>query len=218
MCQNSVAVVVRSQISELVHPFSTKSSVGGQGWPMCLNPRFDGGVLSMEWTEALWDKFVTAAPRPRTPSEQQYSVGSFARGVKPGTRHQPRDGFEVAETRDARGSEAWPERAALDCADRGRGGNRGRLPAPYAAAAGRLPLCSAAVDTTLDAVSAASMPAQAASPACPTSPVTNRNDSGSNAIRSGFSTSTLRRCRPPKANHACSWPSTGPASSPYVAD
>ena len=40
--------------------------------PRCLIPRFDGAILSLEWKEAVWDKFVTGAPRPRTPSEQQY--------------------------------------------------------------------------------------------------------------------------------------------------
>ena len=39
----------------------------------CLIPRFDGAILSLEWKEAVWDRFVTGAPRPRTPSEQQYS-------------------------------------------------------------------------------------------------------------------------------------------------
>jgi len=39
----------------------------------CLIPRFDGAILSLEWKDALWDKFVTEAPRPRTLSEQQYS-------------------------------------------------------------------------------------------------------------------------------------------------
>jgi len=39
----------------------------------CLIPWFDGVILSQDWKEALWDKFVTAAPRPRTPSELQYS-------------------------------------------------------------------------------------------------------------------------------------------------
>ena len=38
-----------------------------------LIPRFDGAILSQEWKEALRDKFVTGAPRPRTPSEQRYS-------------------------------------------------------------------------------------------------------------------------------------------------
>ena len=33
----------------------------------CLIPRFDGAILSEEWKEALWDKFVMAAPRTRTP-------------------------------------------------------------------------------------------------------------------------------------------------------
>ena len=35
----------------------------------CLIPWFDGAILSQEWKEALWDKFVTGAPRPRTLSE-----------------------------------------------------------------------------------------------------------------------------------------------------
>jgi hypothetical protein len=40
---------------------------------VCLIPRFDCVILSLEWKEALWDKFVKGAPRPRTPSELQYS-------------------------------------------------------------------------------------------------------------------------------------------------
>ncbi len=39
----------------------------------CLIPRFDGAILSLEWKEAIWDRYVTGAPRPRPPSEQQYS-------------------------------------------------------------------------------------------------------------------------------------------------
>ncbi|MEQ3710470.1 MAG: hypothetical protein ABNH23_14055, partial [Tateyamaria sp.] len=39
----------------------------------CLIPRFDGAILTQAWKEALWDKFVTGAPRQRTPSELQYS-------------------------------------------------------------------------------------------------------------------------------------------------
>src|SRR3989338_8784105 len=53
------------------------SSSGGlqqePGDPRCLIPRFDGAILSQDWKEALWDRVVTGAPRPRTPSEQQYS-------------------------------------------------------------------------------------------------------------------------------------------------
>jgi branched-chain amino acid aminotransferase len=41
--------------------------------PMCLIPRFDGAICSLEWKEALWDRYVTAAPRLRTLSELQYS-------------------------------------------------------------------------------------------------------------------------------------------------
>jgi len=45
----------------------------GETRSRCLIPRFDGVILSQEWKEVLWDKYVTGAPRPRTPSEQQYS-------------------------------------------------------------------------------------------------------------------------------------------------
>ncbi len=40
----------------------------------CLIPRFDGAILSFEWKDAVWDRYVMGAPRPRTPSEQQYSL------------------------------------------------------------------------------------------------------------------------------------------------
>jgi hypothetical protein len=33
------------------------------GYDKCLIPWFDGAILSQEWKEALWDKFVTGAPR-----------------------------------------------------------------------------------------------------------------------------------------------------------
>jgi hypothetical protein len=39
----------------------------------CLIPGFDDVILSKEWKDTLWDKFVTEAPRSRTLSEQQYS-------------------------------------------------------------------------------------------------------------------------------------------------
>ena len=32
----------------------------------CLIPWFDGAICSLEWKEALWDKFVTGAPRTVT--------------------------------------------------------------------------------------------------------------------------------------------------------
>ena len=39
----------------------------------CLIPGFDGAIHSLEWKDTLWDKFVMAAPRPRTSSEREYS-------------------------------------------------------------------------------------------------------------------------------------------------
>ena len=76
----------------------------------CLIPRFDGAIFSLEWKEALWDKYFTAAPRPRTPSEQQYSdpladrvmrsmiprSASYNRGAEPRTRHQCQNSRQVA--------------------------------------------------------------------------------------------------------------------------
>jgi hypothetical protein len=35
--------------------------------------RFDGAFLSQELKQAAWGKFVTGAPRRRTPSERHYS-------------------------------------------------------------------------------------------------------------------------------------------------
>ena len=37
-------------------------------------PGFRGARLSPEHKEALWDRFFTGAPRPRTPSEQRYEL------------------------------------------------------------------------------------------------------------------------------------------------
>ena len=34
---------------------------GGELHPSCLIPWFVGAICSLEWKEALWDKYVTAA-------------------------------------------------------------------------------------------------------------------------------------------------------------
>ncbi|MDO5643382.1 MAG: hypothetical protein Q4G26_13485, partial [Paracoccus sp. (in: a-proteobacteria)] len=47
--------------------------------PSCLIPRFDGAILSLEWKEALWDKFVPAAPRPRTLNNLAFDMQPDAR-------------------------------------------------------------------------------------------------------------------------------------------
>ena len=91
-----------------------------------------------------------AAPRPRTPSELQYSDplpgrvmrsmiprgASFARATEPGAGHQSQDRREVAEAGDDRRAEDWTKEAALYGSDRGGGGDDRRVPASYAAAAG----------------------------------------------------------------------------------
>lgn len=52
------------------------------GASSCSITRLDGASHLQEWKEALWDRFVAAAPRPRRPSAQQYeSIASFDRGA-----------------------------------------------------------------------------------------------------------------------------------------
>ena len=64
-------------------------SDGTQTMARCLIPWFDGAILSQEWKETLWDKFVMGAPRPRTSSELQYSDRKHValRHNKPCTMH-----------------------------------------------------------------------------------------------------------------------------------
>src|SRR3954471_17196890 len=44
-----------------------------QGNRLCLVPGCGGDTIDVTAKEALWDKYFTGAPRPLTPSEQQYS-------------------------------------------------------------------------------------------------------------------------------------------------
>jgi hypothetical protein len=80
-----------------------------------LIPRFDGVILSQEWKEALWDKFVTREPRssqrgaiglsPLAMARLQSSntvIASIAGAAKSGAWHQPQDGSEVAQAGDGR--------------------------------------------------------------------------------------------------------------------
>ena len=50
----------------------------------CLISRFDGAIFSQELKEALCDKFVKGAPRPRTPSERRHRTDT----IKPTYRQQ----------------------------------------------------------------------------------------------------------------------------------
>ena len=40
----------------------------------CLIPDFDGAIFSLEWKEALWDRFYTAAPPRQRQSVEQYRI------------------------------------------------------------------------------------------------------------------------------------------------
>jgi len=57
-------------------------------------------ILLVEWKEKLWDKFVTVAPRPRTQSELNTAIASFASAAKRGSGHQSQYCREVAQEGD----------------------------------------------------------------------------------------------------------------------
>jgi pimeloyl-ACP methyl ester carboxylesterase len=52
-------------------PLPTDSSPRAQA--RCLVPQCGGGRIDATTKETLWDRYFTGAPRPLTPSEQQYS-------------------------------------------------------------------------------------------------------------------------------------------------
>lgn len=78
-------------------------------WPRCFILGLDGAIHSSERKEALWDKSVTAVPRPCTPSELQHSDRKLDRGTEPGIRDQSEDGHEVAQARNGRRSQGRSE-------------------------------------------------------------------------------------------------------------
>jgi len=89
--------------------------------------------------------YGTSSSRERHDNARRQSsntaIASFARAAEPGTGHQPQDGCEVAQACDGRGYENRADGAALNGADGSREGDGRCVPAPHAAAAGRLPLC-----------------------------------------------------------------------------
>ena len=64
------SVIGGIELGRLIREIGANTSVGDT---RCLIPWFDGAIHSQEWKDAIWDRYVTAAPRPRTLSEQQYS-------------------------------------------------------------------------------------------------------------------------------------------------
>ncbi|MFT7106905.1 MAG: hypothetical protein ACJAVT_001427 [Yoonia sp.] len=113
-------------------------------------PWFDGAIVSQEWKEALWDKFVTAAPR--TADRQWFAqqtlggdarrqscntaIANFDLAAEQGVGHQSQDCLEVAQACDGGGFEDRAEGAALNSSHRSGGGNDRRIPAAHAPATG----------------------------------------------------------------------------------
>jgi len=87
------------------------------------------------------------------------TIASFASGAERGTRHRSEDGCQWRKRATVEDLKDGPERSALDGSDRGRRSGDRRIPASYAAAAGRLPPCPAAVHPAPDALGAAPVPA-----------------------------------------------------------
>ena len=221
----------------------------------CLIPRFDGAILSQEWKEALWDKFVTGAPR----SSQRGATGSsplararrqscntairwlasvclqrlrsasFARAAKSGAGHQPQDGGKVAQAGDGRRYEDWAVGTAIYGVNRGRRSDGGRIPASYAAAVGRLPLCPAVIDPAHDPFG--TVPASAASwhlapaghprrhaeaPEVQARPYPLADRRCMHRRKAGSSISTSPRCRRLEASSISLWALTERPSSPSL--
>jgi hypothetical protein len=63
----------RSQPAEGT-PVETYLRARGYRLPICLIPGFDGALFSIEWKDALWARFSTAAPRRQRRSVERYNI------------------------------------------------------------------------------------------------------------------------------------------------
>ena len=129
-----------------------------------MRTRFDGAILSREWKEALWDKFVTAAPRSRCPTGECLHSPRGAHAVRAAIQRSQASLSQLSRELGINPMTVarWRKRAdgaALDGSDGSRRSGNRRVPAPNAPSAGRLPLCPAAVYPAFDTVSPASLPA-----------------------------------------------------------
>jgi len=117
---------------------------------MCLIPGFDGALFTVSWKEALWARYSMGAPRRLRQSVERYSIVAGQ-----ASQHQPEDRRQVeAAHLDSRSADRTKSSQINRAIDRGRGDDR-RLPTPYAAAAGRLPVRVAGDDPAPDALVAA---------------------------------------------------------------
>ncbi len=175
-----------------------------------LIPRFDGAILWLEWKEAVWDKFVMGTPRPRSPSEQQYSD----RDAEPGARDQSQDGGKVAKAdtvEDLKAGQKAPHSTTMTEAEEAMVVvfRRHTLLPPDDCLYTLQPSISTPARSALYAAYSVT-----ASPVYRTSRATSSNANNSSATRSASFTSISPRFRLPKASSTCSMASTARASSP----
>ena len=141
---------------------------------------------------ARWRGHAVRAARLGNPA-----IASFARAADPGVRDQPEDRGEVAEAGLGRGHEDQAEGTPLDGPDRGSGGGGRRLPKARAAAAGRWPLCPAAVHPAADGLGAASLPAA----------MRHRGATGSSPMATASRVFRMSRAPGPKGRRSSATPS-----------
>ena len=61
---------IEAHAGTILHTFEARRDMTIE----CLIPDFDGAVFSMEWKDALWARFSTAAPQRQRRSVERYSI------------------------------------------------------------------------------------------------------------------------------------------------
>src|SRR5262245_3734230 len=81
-------------------PRGPRDSLGAGQGSRCAVPECRGiSHADAAFREALWDRFFTAAPRPRTPSELLYSDRRLRSKSSPAATILTENGDEVAQAR-----------------------------------------------------------------------------------------------------------------------
>jgi hypothetical protein len=68
---DSIGEAILAEVHRLGEVF--KQDYAGMGI-RCLIPDFDGAIFSLEWKEALWDRFCMEAPQRLRQSVEQYRI------------------------------------------------------------------------------------------------------------------------------------------------
>ncbi len=69
----------------------------------CFISRLDGAIHWMEWRDALWDSYITAAPQERKHTSSKTAIASFERWAEQRARDQCKNRCEMAKAASGRG-------------------------------------------------------------------------------------------------------------------